>query len=60
METVLATFLVAGMAIGLDNPAPAAAPACEFVKAENGNYMFAANPECYAADPIGAEAPEKE
>jgi hypothetical protein len=59
METALATLFVMGIAIGLDNPAPSALPACEFVNAKNGNYLFAANPECYAADPIGAESPEK-
>lgn len=60
METALATFLVMGIAIGLDNPAPSALPACEFVKVENGNYLFAANPECYGADPLGAYTADEE
>lgn len=56
--TILAVTLIIGAAVGLDRPAAPQAEPCTFVKAENSNFLFASNPECYAPDPVGAYSPD--
>lgn len=49
METLLATIFVALLGASTFGQA-AEAGSCNIVKAENGNYTFATNPECYGDD----------
>jgi hypothetical protein len=53
METLVATIFTILLAAGTGVEI-ADAGECRFVKAENSNFLYAENPGCYGADPIGA------
>lgn len=58
METVITTLAAVVLASSLGGQTTQPASTCEFVKADNGNYLFAADPSCYGLDPIGSVGAE--